>query len=315
MIKKRKFLQIISFARLHFGFLDLNKKNNKFFGGFGLTINKFKTILNIKNYHKLNIKGYETKRASFFVKKFCKKIKIKPNFYINIEKVTPQHIGLGSGTQIALAIGTGISKLKSLNLNTIEIAKIMGRGNRSLIGTKSFINGGFIIDNKNTKEEDSFSKIKFPKEWKILLIQNESKGLFGLKEKESFKKLFKSKKKNKSINNKIITNIYNSLTKKDFNTLSKSITKVQNYMGNFFYSEQGGKYSNKIISKIITSLKKEKILGYGQTSWGPTGFAFFDSYKKAKKIKFKLEKKFNDYNDIKFIICSGKNNGANFKIK
>ena len=214
MIKEKKSLQIISFARLHFGFLDLNKKNKESFGGLGLTINKFKTVIDIKNYHKLHIKGYETKRASIFIKKFCKKVKIKPNFYINIKQVTPQHIGLGSGTQLALAIGTGISKLKNLKINTLEIARKMGRGNRSLIGIKSFIKGGFIIDKKqDTKKNFLYQNIKFPKEWKILLIQYKGRGLFGIKEKKSFQKLLKSNQK-KTINNKIISNIYNSLEKK-----------------------------------------------------------------------------------------------------
>ena len=60
--------------------------------------------------------------------------------------------------------------------------------------------------------------------------------------------------------------------------------------------------------------KNIKILGYGQTSWGPTGFAFLPNYQKAKKIKYKLEKKFGNCNDLEFIICSGKNTGATIKI-
>ena len=66
--------------------------------------------------------------------------------------------------------------------------------------------------------------------------------------------------------------------------------------------------------KIFSFGKKEKILGYGQTSWGPTGFAFLPNYQKAKKIKYKLEKKFGNCNDLEFIICSGKNTGATIKI-
>ena len=86
-------------------------------------------------------------------------------------------------------------------------------------------------------------------------------------------------------------------------------------MSDFFYTEQGGKYSSKITSETIFFLKKNKVLGYGQTSWGPTGFALLSNYEKAKKIKYKLEKKFAHCNDVKFIICSGKNSGANIQLK
>ena len=198
MLKKKKSLQITSFARLHFGFLDLNKENKKSFGGLGLSINKFKTVINISKYHKLDIKGNETKRALGFVKKFCQKNKIKPDFSINIICSTPQHVGLGSGTQLALAIGVGISKLNNLNINPLEIAKTMDRGNRSLIGTTSFIKGGFIIDKGfNENKNPSFLSVNFPKKWRILLIKNNAKGLHGIEERKSFEKLLKTRKKKK----------------------------------------------------------------------------------------------------------------------
>ena len=112
----------------------------------------------------------------------------------------------------------------------------------------------------------------------------------------------------------VLMKMYPSLIKQNFNEFSKCITEMQNYMGKYFNKMQGGKYSSAIISKIINFLKKEKTLGYGQTSWGPTGFAFFSNNDKAKKIKNALEKKFANCNDLEFIICSGKNTGANIKI-
>ena len=61
-----------------------NKENS--FGGIGVTINKFNTIINIKKNHKLVIKGNVSNKAFNFVINFCKKNKIKSNYLINIKK-------------------------------------------------------------------------------------------------------------------------------------------------------------------------------------------------------------------------------------
>lgn len=315
MIKKNISVNIVSSARLHLGFLDLGGNKENSFGGIGVTINKFNTIINIKKNHKLVIKGNVSNKAFNFVINFCKKNKIKSNYLINIKKTIPEHVGLGSGTQLALSIGTAIAKLNNLNLNTLEIGNMLDRGKRSKIGIGSFIQGGFLIDlGMKNKFFPIFKQVKFPNEWKILLIQNKNKGLYGAKEEKAFKMLQKPPNKKNSLNRLVLMKIYPSLVEKNFKEFSKSITEMQNYMGKYFYSVQGGKYSNNIVLKVSNFLKKEKVLGYGQTSWGPTGFAFLSNYQKAKKMKYRLEKKFANCNDLQFIICSSKNIGANIKI-
>jgi beta-ribofuranosylaminobenzene 5'-phosphate synthase len=58
----------------------------------------------------------------------------------------PAHVGLGSGTQVALAVGTAISELYDLRLTPTVIAQLTGRGGTSGIGVAAFERGGFIID-------------------------------------------------------------------------------------------------------------------------------------------------------------------------
>ena len=61
-------------------------------------------------------------------------------------------------------------------------------------------------------------------------------------------------------------------------------------------------------------LKKENVQGFGQTSWGPSGFAFFPDIKKAENMKIKLKKRFSSCKNLEFIICSGKNTGADIQL-
>ena len=70
-----------------------------------------------------------------------------------------------------------------------QISELLNRGKRSGIGIEVFKNGGLVIDVGKKKKSDSLPlKIfdyKWPKQWKIILIQDEGKArrdVHGLQE-------------------------------------------------------------------------------------------------------------------------------------
>ena len=155
----------------------------------------------------------------------------------------------------------------------------------------------------------------FPEEWKIILIKDKNQGLHGKNELDAFKKLKSLKKNNINLTDLVLLKIYPSLIENNFDKFSKAITKLQNEMSISFKSFQGGKFSSSSVSKVLNFLKKRNIKGYGQTSWGPSGFAFFPNIKKAKQMRIKLVKRFSSCKNLEFIICSGKNSGADIQLK
>ena len=314
MLKKNT-IQIITPARLHFGFLELNN-NSGAFGGIGLSIDKFNTKITLKKNIGEKFKGKSLDKASFFLKKFCKKKRIKPNFFLNIKKATPPHIGLGSGTQLALSIGSAISQLNNINLDLEKIEKIQNRSLRSNIGLINFKQGGFLIDLKiKNKSFSKIDKVFFPEDWRIILIKDTKQGLHGKNEINAFKKIRSFPKINHiKLTDLVLFKIYPSLIENNFNEFSKSITKLQNIMGKYFHIFQNGMFSSSEVSDVLNFLRKENVSGYGQTSWGPTGFAFFSNIKKAEKMKLKLKKRFSSCKNLEFIICSGKNTGADIQL-
>ena len=314
MLKKNT-IQIIAPARLHFGFLELNN-NNGAFGGIGLSIDKFNTKITVKKNIGAKFEGKALDKASFFLKKFCKKNKIKPNFFLNIEKATPPHIGLGSGTQLALSIGSAISQLNNINLDLEKIAKILNRSLRSNIGLINFKHGGFLIDLKiKNKFFSNINKVFFPEDWKIILIKDTKQGLHGKNEMDAFKKIRSFPKINHiKLTDLVLFQIYPSLIENNFDEFSKAISKLQNIMGKYFNIFQNGMFSSSEVSNVLNFLRKENISGYGQTSWGPTGFALFPNIKKAEEMRLKLKKRFSSCKNLEFIICSGKNSGANIQL-
>ena len=202
MLKKNS-IEIISPSRLHFGFLEISGNNDRSYGGIGLSIDKFSTKIIVKKSNKVKIRINCLDKASFFLNEFCRKKKIKNNYLINIKKSSPKHIGLGSGTQLALSIGCAVSKLNNLDLDIKNISKILNRSLRSNIGLMNFKTGGFLIDlDIKKKFFTPIGKVFFPEEWKIILIKNLEKGLHGNKEVNAFRKIKKfPRKKNISLTN------------------------------------------------------------------------------------------------------------------
>tara|TARA_Y100000780_G_scaffold200251_1_gene192148 strand:+ start:289 stop:534 length:246 start_codon:yes stop_codon:yes gene_type:complete len=79
---KKKIIQIITPARLHFGFLEINNNHpNNSFGGIGLSIDKFNTKIKVIKNLKTKVKGKSLDKASFFLNTFCKEKKLNQIFF------------------------------------------------------------------------------------------------------------------------------------------------------------------------------------------------------------------------------------------
>ena len=81
-----------------------------------------------------------------WVELFLKKYDLKPQVAVSVKQAIPQHVGLGSGTQLALATAAALAKLFNVRASTRELSKAMGRGAVSGVGTALFEKGGFVVE-------------------------------------------------------------------------------------------------------------------------------------------------------------------------
>jgi len=65
---------------------------------------------------------------------------------LSIVQTIPDHSGLGSGTQLAMAFGQALNLLYDLKLSCQEVSRIAERGGTSGIGCATFEMGGFLVD-------------------------------------------------------------------------------------------------------------------------------------------------------------------------
>ncbi|MAI28907.1 MAG: hypothetical protein CMP38_01735 [Rickettsiales bacterium] len=287
----RKSLTIDSPARLHLGFMELNDSNPRVFGSVGLAITNFKfkqTIQSNKDFDVICTDKSIKLRIEEIIESFSKNYKIR-KCKLTVTDFIPLHKGLGSGTQISLNTGFLLSSFNNLNLSIENISRFLGRGQRSGVGVETFKSGGFIIDTGKQKSSVSpplkLIDFKWPKNWHIILISHINfSGLHGKKELKEFRKL-------KNISSRfakencfsLLMKIIPGLLENDFYTFADGVQKIQENMSKIFYGNKNN-FSSQNVSKIFSFLRKKNYIGFGQSSWGPTGFIFCENKNKREEI-------------------------------
>ena len=303
-------------ARIHLGFLELDPTADRIFGSLGLTISNFQTIIKVNDSRKFVIDGSHEKEIMRVIAEFKKLFTLK-TCRLSVLNSIPPHSGLGSGTQLSLNVGTILTKFSNLNLSTEDIAKILNRGKRSGVGIGSFKRGGFIVDGGKSRKSNNIPTVifnsKWPKNWKIILLfDSKITGIHGEKEIKEFKRITNIRKTLSKENcQAILLKIIPSLIEKDFHNFCEGIQKIQENTSEVFFKSQGGKYTSKKIEKIFNFLKRNGYMGYGQSSWGPTGFIFCENSQSQKKSFNFIENyiKNNFIKGIEMVMVEGRNKG------
>jgi len=139
-------VRVTTTARLHFGFLDPSGRGKSPFGSFGLSLDRPLTRLTLKAAETFTVSGPERERAGRYLKSIVESCGVAQTYDLRIEEAIPPHAGLGSGTQLALAVGSAFAALEGISLDPQEIAARLGRGARSGIGIATFAQGGVVLD-------------------------------------------------------------------------------------------------------------------------------------------------------------------------
>ena len=302
-------------ARLHLGFLDLDGSLGRRFGSLGLTISDLSTTLLVREAKHTNVIGDSNGRVKKNLENFISRKGLATSYEVKVVTQILDHSGLGSGTQLALAIGTAIAKLSELDCDTAQIASLLNRGARSGIGIGAFDEGGFLVDGGRDTQSSVppiVSRMDFPSSWRVLLIIDKSKrGVYGEDEFASFSELppFSSETAAQLCRH-VLMQILPAIKEENIELFNLGIYELQQSLGEYFASAQGGRYTSTLVGNAIAYLESLGVKGVGQSSWGPTGFVFFDSETQAHTMMRDLQTKFPDNSELEYKIVSGRNTGA-----
>lgn len=271
------------------GFLDMDGSLGRHFGSVGIGLEEIQTTLLLEPSDTLTAEGPDCERALLAAKMLEQHLGRALPAKIRVEQCIPPHSGLGSGTQMALATGAGLSMLHGLGLKPIEIASRCARGRRSGIGIAAFEAGGFIVDagrNDRTRIPPVISRLPFPPSWRFLiLLDTAHEGIHGPEEIAAFKALpgFPQEMAAQLCHELLMQGLP-AIVEEDIATFGAVIQNLQCIVGDHFASAQGGRFTSPKVAEALRQLESAGAVGIGQSSWGPTGFCLVDSASKAERL-------------------------------
>lgn len=213
---------------------------------------------------------------------------------ITITESIPSHAGLGSGTQLALAVARATSELAGeRNVDSVTLARRVGRGQRSAIGLHGFDRGGFLVDGGRTGSEGLgtlVSRIEFPSHWRLIQVsKSHTMGLSGTAEQQAFAS---QPPMPTSLTGELcriaLMEWMPGLIEADFHRASHAMYEFGLRVGEFFAPVQGGVFADPRIAQLADEVRRRGFAGVAQTSWGPTTCILCDSEGAARDLMHDL---------------------------
>jgi len=291
-------------ARLHLGQLDLNGSLGRLYGGLGLAIDQPQLELTAERENGLYIDspGLEEDRVRLIAQQYLDHYCL-PGARINLIQSLPSHSGLGSGTQLALALGFVLTRLYGLQPPLLELAELTDReGSRSGIGVAGFEQGGFLVDGGTPVQAGEpssltqkrrrhvpplLTRLPFPEEWAVIIaIPNKEEKMFGSKEEQAFRSLVPMEEQVAGrISRLLLLKLLPGLAEKDLVRFGQAVTEIQEYLGDYFTPVQGGRFATSQGEQVAKYLLSKGAAGVGQSSWGPAVYGFTDDENLAALTK------------------------------
>lgn len=306
-------------GRLHLGFVDLNGGLGRQFGSLGLALDAPVTRVSAMPSREFSVDGVDAERTRAHAERLIQHFGMAPNLSVHVESAIPDHIGLGSGTQLGLAVGAAVSRLAGFVPDAREIAHRLDRGARSSIGIATFEQGGVVLDGGRggiDRPPPVVSRLPFPESWRILLIfDDRRRGLHGPAEREAFQHLPALPAERAAHLCRLMLMVaLPALAEQDLDRFGGAVTELQETIGDHFAPVQGARFLSAEVTEALAWLRSQGVRGVGQSSWGPTGFAFLDSAAAAATLLGDTQNRWPQGSGLSFAVACGRNRGADIEV-
>lgn len=302
-------------ARLHMGFIDLSGSLGRHFGSIGVALNEICTRLSVTQAPQRRISGPLAERAENCLTHFSQAFNVSDQLHIEITAAIPEHVGLGSGTQMSLAIGSALNAYYGLGLTVRDIAAVMDRGQRSGIGIGVFECGGLVVDGgrgENTITPPIIAHLPLPTDWRFILVFDaRGQGLHGPSEVQAFKTLPPfSQQEAARLCYLLMMQGLPAVAENDLQAFGDVVTQLQRSVGEHFATVQGGMFTSPEVAEVMQWLAEQGAVGIGQTSWGPTGFCVVAGIDVAELLLQRVQQQFTKLSHLRFQVVSVRSAGA-----
>lgn len=283
-------IRIQTGRRLHFGLfsplpvpaLDL------VYGGLGVMIDAPGVVVTATNSNEWVATGLQQERTKSIIERLTAVHQITP-LHINVESMAPAHQGWGTGTQLAMAIARLCSLRNNHEWSAASAARLLGRGQRSGIGTIGFDEGGLLLDHGQKPDAEHSGHVqsfRLPYAWTFVLIEpGQEEGLHSDEERRAFTRLSKIDVSTVSqLRTLAKEELLPTALAGNFERFANQLTQYNRLAGTFYHGVQHGDYATQQTEERLEVMENNGAVGRGQSSWGPGLFALFPSRNDAESF-------------------------------
>lgn len=279
-------------ARLHFGVLDLRGALGRWFGGIGAAAAAPTLLVSASPSETLEVEGEAADRAAAFARRYLASQGLHGGGRVCVHRALPPHAGLGSGTQLALAVARALAGLHGLPADTLALARAVRRGRRSAVGTWTFEGGGLVVEGgRRTGASDTDEvaplviRLPFPASWRcVLAVPDWHAGISGADEDEALARLpAPSERDVERVAHLVLVGLLPALAAADLPAFGRALTEIQAINGRWFAPAQGGTFRPGV-SELTHQMAGWGARGVGQSSWGPAVYGLVDGDEAASRL-------------------------------
>jgi beta-ribofuranosylaminobenzene 5'-phosphate synthase len=269
-------------ARLHFGVLDLRGALGRRFGGIGAAAPEPTLLLSASRADTLTVTGEDADRASGFARQFLAHHGLAGGAMLHVERALPPHAGLGSGTQLALAVARALAEIYGLSTDAPELARAVRRAQRSAIGTWTFAGGGLVLEGGyypgSGRVAPLLARLPFPPSWRcIVAVPHATPGMSGAAEAQAFADLPPPPERDvERVAHLVLMGLLPALVDADLARFGPALSEIQAITGQWFAPAQGGTFTPGPTAELVRRMTNWGAVGVGQSSWGPTVYGMVE---------------------------------------
>jgi beta-ribofuranosylaminobenzene 5'-phosphate synthase len=275
-------------ARLHMGMLDVAGGRARRFGGLGVAVSRPAAVVEASPSDDVTAEGPDAERALAVARRSREALGLTGGARVRVLEAIPAHVGLGSGTKLALAVTAAMAALAGQTPEPPALARAAGRGARSAVGLWTFALGGLVVEGgvRSGAEQAAplLARHAVPEEWRcVLAIPRAEPGLSGRAEEEAFTRLRPDSERAALIAQLVLTSLLPGLAEGDVTEFGAALTQVQRLVGESFASVQGGVYHPRA-GPLVDALLRLGAAGAGQTSWGPAVYGVVEGEQAGREL-------------------------------
>ncbi|MEM2025171.1 MAG: GHMP kinase [Desulfurococcaceae archaeon] len=300
-------------ARLHFGVVNPFNRKYRLYISAGIAIDRPETVVSVYPEEQLSFEGPRSSEVASRLKPLLEEYSLSRGRVV-VERCSPKHVGLGSTTQLLLASAQGLLLANGLRVNAVNVAKKIGIGRLSGVGTYVYFHGGFVVDSGKSEHSDFprlLIRLEVPDSWRFVVLIPSGVGLDEVRESRIFAA-------SKSAPDELIwsasyylfSGVVPALVEARFEEFSQSLAKLQETVGLMFSEYQGGVFAHHS-KTAVEALKGLGVRGVGQSSWGPAVYGAVNSHTEALRI---VESVRRSLSDVEAFIACPANRGAEVKL-